>query len=64
MKNVEKPVTAISLSLKKNRVGLRRVSVFFFEKKCVSITRKVRAEPIAVARPAPYTPMSSVNTKK
>ena len=64
IKNVENPVTVISCSLQSSLSGLVRRSVFFLEKKWDSITKKVRADPIAVASPAPKAPMSQVNTKK
>ena len=35
-----------------------------FVKKCDSITINVMAEPMAVASPAPYAPISHVKTKK
>ena len=53
MKKVEKPVTVISLNFLGSCAGFTSFSVFFFMKKCVIMTMKVMAEPIAVARPAP-----------
>ena len=63
-KNVEKPVVRICRSLVpafRKRTGR---SVQRREKKWDSITVKVMPEPMAVASPAPNTPMSQVNTKK
>ena len=64
MKKVENPVTRISFNLPKRRSGLTRRSVFFFMKKWDSMARKLMVDPMAVASPAPYAPMSHTNTKK
>lgn len=64
IKNVEKPVTQISLSLPKSFSGFTRRRVFFFVKKWESITIKVIPDPMAVASPAPNAPISHVKTKK
>ena len=64
MKKVENPVTEISFSILNRPVGFTKCSVFRFVKKCDSITINVMAEPMAVASPAPYAPISHVKTKK
>ena len=64
IKKVEKPVVPMTRSFAGGWVGFSRWSVFFFLKKCVSIMRSEKTEPMAVAMPAPMMPMSSVNTKK
>ena len=63
MKKVEKPAVTICRSLPASLAGRTRRSVFFFEKKCPSMTAKLMAAPKAVARPAPQAPVSSRNTK-
>ena len=64
MKKVEKPVTDISRSFVKSPSVRTSRSVFLRLAKCVSMTAKDIPEPIAVASPAPYIPISQVNTKK
>ena len=49
--------------LRASLFGFTRRSVFFLLAKCVSITRNDTAEPSAVARPAPQTPISHGKTK-
>ena len=64
IKKVEKPVVPMTRSFAGSWVGFSRWSVFFFWKKCVSIMRSEKTEPMAAVMPAPMMPMSNVNTKK
>jgi len=52
-KNVENPSVRMRLLLQKTLCGNTKRKVFFLEKKCDNMTRKVINEPNAVASPAP-----------
>ena len=62
--NEENPLTLIILKLLSILRGCTNFNVFFLLIKCVSITRTDIEAPIAVASPAPLSPISNVNTKK
>ena len=64
MKKVENPVTEISRNFRNRLAGRTSRRVFFFLKKCESMTMMEITVPIAVASPAPNAPMSQVKTKK
>ena len=53
MKKVGNPVTAIFFNLQRSLSGRASRRVFFFLQKCDSMARKLMAEPMAVASPAP-----------
>ena len=53
IKNVENPVTVISFNFLRSPSGFTSRRVFFFIKKWDSIARKLIADPMAVASPAP-----------
>lgn len=57
MKKVEKPVTLMDFSIENSFVGFSSFIVFVLLRKWVSIIKRENTEPIAVASPAPMTPI-------
>ena len=62
-RKVENPLTSTWRSLVQGWLGRTSRRVFRLEKKWVSMTTKVMAAPMAVAKPAPRIPMSMGKTK-